>query len=244
MEESRSIAPLRNRGVLRKIRRRIPRSFAARIGQLIFMAQRTLIVDYGFGNLASLRRACEHLGAHPDISSHPRDVESAARVIVPGVGAFPDGIAELRARGLEPALKAVHERSRPLLGICLGMQFFFERSFEFGEHTGLGFFSGDVRRLIPQMNGCKVPHMGWNAVNAAGQTWSGTILDGVVSGASMYFVHSYTGFARMPGDVLATTEYCGSAFPSVVARGHTVGVQFHPEKSCEAGMQLLKNFLS
>jgi glutamine amidotransferase len=208
--------------------------------------KRIVIVDYGYGNLGSLTRTLAHIGACPITSADPREVAAAESLIVPGVGAFGDGMAELTGRGLcEPILKAAKEK-KPLLGICLGMQFFFERSLEFGEHAGLGIFKGTVRKIsIAKKPFCKVPHIGWSALlPSSGASWQGTILDGIPRGKEAYFVHSYAGYAEDSSAILAQTEYCDSIFPSVISAGTTVGVQFHPEKSAEMGIHILRNFAS
>ena len=193
------------------------------------------IVDYGVGNLRSVQKALERVGATAVVSDDPDALEAARGVVLPGVGAFGDGMANLRARGLvEPVLRQV-EQGKPLLGICLGMQLLFEESEEMGHHRGLGLLSGRVVRF-PEGE-LKVPHIGWNQLRIR----RGPVLDGVADGAYAYFVHSYYPVPEEAGDVQATTEY-GFAFASVVGRGDIWGAQFHPEKSQEVGLRLLANF--
>lgn len=193
------------------------------------------IVDYGVGNLRSVERACLQVGAEARVVANPQELSAVQGIILPGVGAFGDGMARLRAAGWVPALAEWVAAGRPLLGICLGMQLLFAESEEMGQHTGLGFLPGRVRRFG---GGVKVPHVGWN------QVWplrAHPLLAGVPSGAYAYFVHSYYVEPADPADILATTDY-GEPFASVVARGCILGLQFHPEKSQEVGLRMLANF--
>jgi len=205
-----------------------------------------VIVDYGVGNLRSVQKALEHVGAPATISSDPAALEPGAAetpggIVLPGVGAFGDGMAELRRRGLVAPLRRQAAAGRPLLGICLGMQLLFESSEEMGEHRGLGLLPGRVVRFPP--GPLKVPHVGWNRLRPGRQSPPGQhpLLAGIAEGAYAYFVHSYYAEPAEPGDVLATTDY-GLEFAAVVGRGRVWGAQFHPEKSQEVGLQLLANF--
>lgn len=195
-----------------------------------------VIVDYGAGNLRSVQKALEWVGATAVVSDDPATLDAAQGVVLPGVGAFGDGMDNLRARRLVvPVLRQV-ENGKPLLGICLGMQLLFDESQEMGRHRGLGLLPGQVVRF-PQGD-LKVPHIGWNRLRMA----SGDgLLAGIEEGAYAYFVHSYYPASEEPGDVLATTEY-GVRFASVVGRGKVWGAQFHPEKSQEVGLRLLQTF--
>jgi imidazole glycerol-phosphate synthase subunit HisH len=194
-----------------------------------------VIVDYGVGNLRSVQKALERVGAEAVVAGDPEALDAARGVVLPGVGAFGDGMAQLRARGfLEPVLRQV-EAEKPLLGICLGMQLLFEGSEEMGHHAGLGLLPGKVVRF-PEGD-LKVPHIGWNQL----QVRQDPLLAAIADGSYAYFVHSYYVAAAEPGDVLATTEY-GKQFASVVGRGRIWGAQFHPEKSQEVGLRLLQNF--
>lgn len=200
------------------------------------------IIDYDIGNLRSVQKALERVGATAVITRDPTMLHAAQGIVLPGVGAFGDGMASLKAQGwIEPLLNQVHG-GKPLLGICLGMQLLFAESEEMGHHAGLGLLRGRVVRF-PE-SGLKVPHIGWNQLHL--KRVHGTaarLLEGIPEGAYAYFVHSYYGVAEDPDDILATTEY-GVEFASVVGRGSVFGVQFHPEKSQEIGLRLLQNFVS
>ena len=205
----------------------------------------TAIVDYGMGNLRSVAKAIEHLGGRPLVTSDPADLGRADRVIFPGVGAFGDCLLALEERGLRDALLQA-ARSKPFLGICLGMQVLMESSEEHGLHQGLGLLPGRVlafpkEALVdPQGRALKIPHMGWNEVHqlAPHPLWSSIPQD-----ARFYFVHSYYVEPADPELLAAFTPY---AFPfaSVVAHENIFAVQFHPEKSQRAGLTLLGNFLN
>jgi glutamine amidotransferase len=195
------------------------------------------LVDYGIGNLRSVEKALASVGADVQLTSDPQVILSARQVVLPGVGAFGDGMVGLRQRGLEPAIREVASLGKPLLGICLGMQLFFERSDERGQHTGLGLLAGLVRRF-PEA-GWKVPQTGWNQLTILQDT---PLLAGLSSGEYAYFNHSYYCEPAEPGDMLASTEY-GLTYASVIGRGNLYGVQFHPEKSQELGLMILRNFV-
>jgi glutamine amidotransferase len=201
------------------------------------LTARVAIIDYGMGNLASVAKAFAALGAETSFATTPEQVEAAPVLVLPGVGAFPDAMANLARAGLDRAIVAAARAGRPLLGICLGMQLLFARGTEKGDCAGLGLLDGTVVRF-PDDGALKVPHMGWNQLEPAG---AHPLFRDVAAGAFVYFVHSY--FPRAAdGDVLATSEY-GVRFPCVVGRGRTVGIQFHPEKSQKVGLKLLSNFL-
>ncbi|GBD08393.1 Imidazole glycerol phosphate synthase subunit HisH [Candidatus Thermoflexus japonica] len=198
---------------------------------------RVLVVDYGIGNLGNVVRAFRRLGAEVRLQERPEGLDWADRIVLPGVGAFGDGMAGLTARGwIEPLRQAV-AAGIPLLGICLGMQLLFEESEEMGHHRGLGLLRGRVRRFPPEAG--KVPQIGWNRLEPAG---AHPLLAGVPSGAYVYFVHGYYCEPEDPADVIATTFY-GIRYASMVARGPVMGVQFHPEKSHRVGERILRNFL-
>ena len=197
------------------------------------------IVDYGVGNLRSVQKALERVGATAIVTSDPADLDAARGIVLPGVGAFGDGMEHLRARGLvDPVLRQVGG-GKPLLGICLGMQLLYEESEEMGHHQGLGLLPGRVVRF-PEGE-LKVPHIGWNQLHKTGDNPARRLLVGVAAGAYAYFVHSYYVQPDDPADVVATTEY-GLAFASVVGRDRIFGAQFHPEKSQEVGLRLLQNY--
>ncbi len=197
------------------------------------------IVEYGMGNLDSVARAIEKCGGQPLITYEAADFASADAIVLPGVGAFPVGMDNIRARGLDHILASqVFGREVPFLGICLGMQLLAEKGWEGSECEGLGWIAGEVKRLEPQ-TGDRIPHVGWNQVNLLQPT---PLLAGIPSGQDFYFVHSYHFDCRNPQDRMAQTPYCGG-FTSIVGRNNLWGVQFHPEKSQRLGFQLLKNFL-
>lgn len=198
------------------------------------------LVDYGMGNLRSVRNALEGLGATVAIASDPRGLDAFDRVVLPGVGAFGDAMANLSRAGWPEALtEHAQVRQRPFLGICLGMQLLAARGTEHGLHAGLSWFSGEVRKLErPPPH--RIPHMGWNEVRARSR--AGLLRD-LAPDASCYFVHS---FAFVPDDeaiVTGVTEYGGVDFVSVIERGNIVATQFHPEKSQKHGLGLLARFL-
>ena len=194
------------------------------------------LIDYRAGNLTSVKNALATLGAAFIVPRAPEDLADAAGIIVPGVGHF-GATRVLDAPWTEAILARVGE-GRPLLGICLGMQWLFEGSDEAPDLPGLGLLSGRCYRLGANGGGVKVPHVGWNSL--AIERGEATILEGVAPGAQVYFTHSYA--APRTGDSAAVTEH-GEAFASVVQRGHVAGVQFHPEKSGDVGLHVLRNFL-
>jgi glutamine amidotransferase len=195
------------------------------------------LIDYRAGNLTSVKKALAAAGADVFVPDSPPDLSRAGGVIVPGVGHF-GATRALDAAWIDAILQLVGD-GRPLLGICLGMQWLFEGSEEAPECPGLGVLSGRCRRLEPDEGSrLKVPHVGWNALDLKREA---SIVDGVAQGAQVYFTHSYV--APTTGDTIATTEH-GGAFASVVQRGQIAGVQFHPEKSGEVGLRILRNFIS
>ena len=201
---------------------------------------KTVVINYGMGNLGSVRRALEECGADVAVSENPSALANAERIVLPGVGAFGEGMQNLHAAQWPAAVKRALENPRvALLGICLGMQLLADKGYESGETEGLGLVAGDVRRM-PASNGERLPHVGWNEVAIRQQS---PLLTDIESGTDFYFVHSYRLNARRKKDVVAETPYCGE-FASVVQNGNVFGAQFHPEKSSRAGFQLLRNFLS
>lgn len=200
------------------------------------------IVDPGMGNLSSVARACEHVGLEAAITADPVVVERAEAVILPGVGAYRDAVANLREHGLVEALQAFVRSGRPLLGVCLGLQLLFEGSEEGGAHQGLGIFAGTVRRLehVPEER-CKVPNVGWRPVEPGAQGWEPTLLAGVPVGQRFYFVHSYVAVPADPGVVLCTSRHAGTTFCSGVVRDNVTAFQFHPERSGPAGLLIYQN---
>lgn len=197
------------------------------------------VIDYGMGNIRSVCKALEHVGgaARIRVASEAAAVLDADRVVLPGVGALRDCMAELRRLGLTEAVREA-ARSRPFLGICLGMQALMDRSEENGGTAGLGIVAGDAPRF-PAAAALKVPHMGWNRVH---QVRPHPLWEGVPQDGHFYFVHSYYVRPAAASDVAASTEY-GVTFASALARGKAFAVQFHPEKSQRAGLALLANFI-
>ena len=197
------------------------------------------IIDYGVGNLFSLEHSFMAVGAEPVVTGDPEDLLRADRVILPGVGAFGDAAKKLRQTGLDAVVKDVAAKGVPVMGICLGMQLLLDVSFEFGEHRGLGLIPGEVRpisEVIPA--DLKIPHIGWNALDVRRLH---PILKSVKPGDCVYFVHSYYG-ARCDQSVLATAEY-GAPLTAAIGRGNVCGCQFHPEKSGDVGLGILKSFI-
>lgn len=198
-----------------------------------------LVIDYGMGNLGSVRRAVEECGADVFVSADPDELKHADRIILPGVGAFPDAMARLNERGWPEALKnTLQNQNVTMLGICLGMQLLADKGTEGGEHQGLGLISGDVIRLQPE-SGERVPHVGWNELNVVHPS---SLVDGIPDGTDFYFVHSYHFSVANEADVIARSPYCGQVV-SVVGSGNVFGAQFHPEKSGRPGFKMLQNFL-
>lgn len=199
------------------------------------------VIDYGLCNLDSITRAIEECGGTPTVADEPGPVETADLLVLPGVGAYPKAIENLRRRRLSDALLTrVADGRTPLLGICLGMQLLASGSSEFGGAEGLNLIPGRVEGLMPSEAGERVPHMGWNELDRQRDC---PLLRDVPEDVDFYFVHSFHLSCETEEDVVATTPYCGG-FASVVQRGNVFGAQFHPEKSQRAGFALLRNFLS
>jgi glutamine amidotransferase len=205
-------------------------------GRLLDEPVEIAVVDYGMGNRRSVEKAFEHIGANVTISSDHDRLRAAAGLVVPGVGAFPRGIANLRELGLDELLREQLAQGTPVLGICLGMQLAFERSTEQGGTQGLGVIGGEVRQL--EHGTLKLPHIGWNEVSF---TASSPLTEGLPERCAFYHVHSFAPVPTAREDILGTAIY-GAPFASVVAHESFYGVQFHPEKSSAAGLRLLANF--
>ena len=197
------------------------------------------VIDYGAGNLRSVLHALDHLGAQSvRVVRTPHDLRGAEKIILPGVGAFGAGMQQLHAQSLVQPIRDAVRAGTPYLGICLGMQFLFERSDEMGDHEGLGLMPGYVTRF-PANLGLKVPHMGWNELQPCQPS---PLLKNVPTGSYAYFVHSYYCVPANPADTLITVDY-GMPFAAAVSRDNIYAVQFHPEKSQRTGLQILTNFL-
>jgi glutamine amidotransferase len=213
------------------------------------VSRRATIVDYGSGNVLSVRRALEHCGAEVALASRGEDLTMAERLVLPGVGAFAACINALEQRRLLAAIRAFAASGRPFLGICVGMQILFEESEEFGTHAGIGLVPGTVRR-IPATGADgkphRVPHIGWAplALPAGRNGWSGTILADIAPGDSAYFVHSFAAVPADPRHRLADVDYDGRPISAAVVRDNVSGTQFHPEKSGPIGLQIVSRFLA
>lgn len=194
----------------------------------------TAIVDYGVGNLMSVSNAMGYLGYQTEITADPAVFERADAIILPGVGAFPDAADRLRAPGLDKILVQQSEK-KPILGICLGMQLLFQRGEEVRPSEGLGFVQGSVKRIETDL---KLPHIGWNALHFQNNS---PLFAGIDEGAYVYFVHSFCGCAEREEQIIAKTDY-GTSVVAAVQSGNVFGTQFHPEKSGEVGLAMLKNF--
>ena len=206
------------------------------------------VMDYGVGNLLSVRRALEHCGASVSVTADPEALLSAPRVILPGVGAFANAMAELHARGLDEVSKEIATRGIPLLGICLGMQMLLDESEEFGITPGLGLLAG---RVVPVPTATaegkphKIPHIGWNSLvlPAERPSWSGTLVEEIHHDEAVYFVHTFMAPPADPRDRIADCLYGGVQIPAIIGRDNICGCQFHPEKSGEVGLKILRAFL-
>ena len=213
------------------------------------MTRPVVVVDYGIGNLLSVTRALEFCGARVTVSDNPEVISSAERLLIPGVGAFADGMAELQQRSLVQPIQEYADLGRPLLGICLGMQLLFSESDEFGCCKGLNLLDGRVEAIPNQTStGAwrKTPHIGWNELRRppSRNGWGGTLFEGIQEGAAAYFVHSYAVVPTDPDVRLADCDHEGLAVSAAVQKEHICGCQFHPEKSGKYGLAIVKNFLS
>lgn len=199
------------------------------------------IIDYGVGNLFSLKSSLGAIGEEAVVTRDESILDRADHIILPGVGAFGDAVQKLRDTGMFQAVLNQAATGKPVLGICLGMQLLFEKSFEYGEHAGLGLIQGevrDIRTVIPQ--NLAVPHMGWNGLHFPKDMPRSPIFADLAEGEHVYFVHSFAGF-DCKGQCTATTEY-GAELTAAVQNSNVYGTQFHPEKSGETGLKILKAF--
>ena len=196
------------------------------------------IIDYGVGNLFSLKSSFAAIGQEATVTAEPEALKKADRLILPGVGAFKDAADKLRRSGMDQALKEEVSRGKLLLGICLGMQMLFERSYEYGEHEGLGMLKGEIRPIAERIpTGLKIPQMGWNSLRILRES---PLLKYTREGEYVYFVHSYSA-VNCDDSLLAVTNY-GTALTACVGKDNIYGCQFHPEKSGEVGLRMLKAF--
>jgi len=198
------------------------------------------IIDYGVGNLFSICSSLEYIGQDAVITNDRETIERSSKLILPGVGAFADAIEKLRSGGLSELIVREARKGKPLLGVCLGMQLLFEKSFEFGEHEGLGLLRGVTAPIEPRLpSGYKIPHIGWNALKLPGSVKS-PLFKYTSEGAYVYFVHSYHA-ELCEATVTATAEY-GAILTAAVGCGNIFGTQFHPEKSGAVGLNILRAF--
>ena len=196
------------------------------------------IIDYGVGNLFSLRSSFAAIGQEAEVTSDPDALRRAERIILPGVGAFGDAAEKLRKSGLDQAVREAAAQGKPLMGICLGMQLLFEKSYEYGEHQGLGLLKGEIRPIAERIPaGLKIPQMGWNALKIVRKA---PILKYTEEGEYVYFVHSYSA-VKCGDSLLAATEY-GAELTACAGKDNVTGCQFHPEKSGKVGLKILKAF--
>ncbi len=192
------------------------------------------IIDYGMGNLRSVQKAFEYLGMEAVITEEIEVMQKADKVVLPGVGAFKDAMETIRKKGIDSFLWETVKQQKPLLGICLGMQMFFEKSYEYGEHKGLGILQGEIKRLP---DGVKVPHMGWNSLDIKKKM---PLFEGLSQESYVYFVHSY--YLQTEADIVSATTYYGKEIQVAAQKDKVFALQFHPEKSGEVGLKILKNF--
>ncbi|OBV28934.1 imidazole glycerol phosphate synthase, glutamine amidotransferase subunit [Helicobacter sp. CLO-3] len=198
------------------------------------------LIDYGAGNLGSVRNALAYIGHQVEVQKDAQNLKLYDKLILPGVGAFGDVMGIIHARGFDEAIVEFARSGKPLLGICLGMQLLFEKSYEFGEHKGLGLLSGEIVRFA---NAPRIPHIGWNQCFLSERGKTHALLKGIKDGEHLYFVHSFhADLAAGNDEVLAMCEY-GERFPAIVGRENIFGIQPHPEKSHAAGLKILKNFI-
>jgi len=193
------------------------------------------IIDYGAGNIKSLQFALNKIGKESVLTTNPKTIQSASSLILPGVGAFKDAMDALNELALSSLIIKEAQNGKPILGICLGMQLFYEKSYEDGAWDGLGLLNGEVSKITSKV---KVPHMGWNSLN---QNADNPLFKDIADDAYVYFVHSYAVNSFRKETLIASTEY-GGIVPAIVQKDNITGMQFHPEKSGTTGIQLLKNY--
>ena len=211
------------------------------------MAPKVTLVDYGIGNLLSVQRGFEYWGIDVETTDDPKNIMKAERVVLPGVGSFRLGMSELLKRGLADVIRDIASAGVPLLAICLGMQLLFDEGEEHGLNSGLGIIPGRVSAISTTTDlgrKLRVPHIGWNSIYGSSEvsTWDDTVLQGLKSGSEVYFNHSFMVIPDEPKNIKAVCDYGSYSVTAVVHNGSTTGCQFHPEKSGEIGLMILKNF--
>lgn len=210
------------------------------------MKNKILLVDYNVGNLFNLQKAFKQVGQDITVSNKASDIKNAEKIILPGVGAFAEGMNHLYKYELIDSIREFAGSGRPILGICLGLQLLFTESFENGHHEGLGLIDGQVQHIKKADHRLKVPQIGWNSVGKQkepARPWTKTLLDGLEEGFSSYFLHSYYVELKNSDHALGLTRYGSLQFPSVVQKGNVMGCQFHAELSADNGLKILKNFV-
>ena len=201
------------------------------------------VIDYGVGNLFSLLSSLNYVGLHTKLTNDIEEIKNANGIILPGVGAFRDAIGNLEKYGLKETLINEAKNGKPFLGICLGMQMLFEKSYEYGEYEGLGLINGtveEIKKYIPENSDLKIPHMGWNSLIINERFKNDKILKDVDNNEYVYYVHSY--FAKTDMKNIVTYSEYGTKIPGIVKNENVYGMQFHPEKSGDTGLKLLKNW--
>ena len=199
-----------------------------------------VIIDYGMGNLKSVSNALNHLNIENKISDDINEIRNADGLILPGVGAFPDAMETIEEKGLDKVIKEEVQKGKPLLGICLGMQLLFEKSYEGVEKNGLGLIKGNIVKMNEDKeNNIKIPHIGWNNLV---YNKKHSIINNIEEGKFVYYVHSYYAQSYNDEDLIAYSEYGDNRIPGLVRHNNVIGAQFHPEKSGEYGLEMLKNF--
>jgi len=201
------------------------------------------VIDYGVGNLFSLLSSLNYVGLHTKLTNDIEEIKNANGIILPGVGAFRDAIGNLEKYGLKETLINEAKNGKPFLGICLGMQMLFEKSYEYGEYEGLGLINGtveEIKKYIPENSDLKIPHMGWNSLIINERFKDDKILKDVDNNEYVYYVHSY--FAKTDMKNIVTYSEYGTKIPGIVKNENVYGMQFHPEKSGDTGLKLLKNW--
>ena len=201
------------------------------------------VIDYGVGNLFSLLSSLNYVGLDTKLTNNIEEIKNAKGIILPGVGAFRDAIGNLEKYGLKETLINEAKKGKPFLGICLGMQMLFEKSYEYGEYEGLGLINGtveEIKKYIPENSDLKIPHMGWNSLIINERFKDDKILKDVDNNEYVYYVHSY--FAKTDTKNIVTYSEYGTKIPGIVKNENVYGMQFHPEKSGDTGLKLLKNW--
>ena len=205
------------------------------------MKLKIVIIDYGIGNIKSLINSFDQNIVNIVISNEKKEILGSNGIILPGVGAFSEGMRNFNKFGLKPILDEYLDSGKPLLGICLGMQMLFESSEEFGHGKGIGYIQGHVKKLERKI---KLPHISWNEVRPRDLSWNGTILDGVQINSDFYFIHSFVPQPKKTSNILSLTNYHNIEFCSSVKKNNIYGTQFHPEKSGPNGIKLMSNFIN